>query len=63
MKFTLEINCDNAAFEGSGRNFEVVRILHKLGKDFARSDSDAMESGNLRDVNGNTVGRFGFTED
>lgn len=62
MRFTLTIDCDNAAFgnleDAAQPAAEVVRIL--------RYAADRIESGpsagELCDANGNTVGRFGFEE-
>jgi hypothetical protein len=64
MKFTLEINCDNAAFEDADGNDcaypEIARILREL--------SDKYDEGRyigpvvkLRDDNGNTVGEARLT--
>ncbi len=51
MKFSLEIECDNAAFEDEPAT-EIGRILREAAK--------RVEDGNidfpLRDINGNTVG-------
>ena len=54
MKITIEINMDNAAFEDEG---EVKRILN----DMTRKMDDIVrpgDGGNLRDINGNTVGKW-----
>lgn len=50
MKFKLEINCDNAAFEGDP-SYEVRRILEEL----VHNMEDVCEH-KLRDINGNIVG-------
>jgi hypothetical protein len=63
MKFTLEIDCDNAAFgEGDDdqRCCELGRILFDLGE---RLYSWHPLSGTVRDSNGNTVGRFKLIEE
>lgn len=58
MKFTLEIDCDNAAFqENDGDQYvEVARIL--------REAADRIENGRdsiaLIDLNGNRVGDAAF---
>lgn len=59
MKFTIEINCDNAAFE-EHLNGEIVRILRSVvrrleldGLSFEKETSDMT----LWDVNGNKVGK------
>jgi hypothetical protein len=66
MKFTLEINLENAAFEVEGHEqdeavngFEIARILNRLAK-LAESSGPMREGdgGKLRDVNGNTCGRW-----
>ena len=58
MKFTLEINCDNAAFCDGLLGLELSRILGNA----ARMVEDLNEhhvgdEWGLRDTNGNTVGR------
>jgi hypothetical protein len=52
MKFTLEIEMDNAAF---GDPSELSRVLRQCATDVADLDRD---DGRLRDINGNTVGRW-----
>jgi hypothetical protein len=56
MKFTLAIDCDNAAFGETldGHLEETARLLRGL----ARRLEAGEDYGTLRDVNGNTVGRF-----
>jgi hypothetical protein len=58
MKFTVEINCDNAAFEDEGHLNEIGRILKRL----AETVVDYKHGGILRDINCNVVGYFAFTE-
>ena len=58
MKFTCEINTDNAAFEDSLAT-ELARILRKV----VEAVKTGSEGETLRDVNGNTVGRFDVTGD
>lgn len=59
MKFKLEINCDNAAFEDSGLRDETARML--------RAAADNLECVSvgikhfLHDINGNTTGEYQFT--
>lgn len=61
MKFTLEIDCDNAAFGDSEdeRHTEVARILTGL--------ADQIEHGYIKaqlyDANGNAVGVASFVDD
>lgn len=51
--FKLQIETDNAAF-GDFRAVEVARILRQLADNLSTSG----DSGNLRDINGNTVGTW-----
>lgn len=61
-KFTLRIECDNAAF-ADDRNAEVARILRDLF-DFIGSKvcflADHLETGTVRDLNGSRVGVWGY---
>lgn len=60
--FTLTINTDNAAFEdglGYGKFSEIVRCVTSVAEKLA----DGNESGSVRDINGNTVGKFELSED
>jgi hypothetical protein len=52
-KFKVEINTDNAAF-GDNPELELSRILSELSFDVAE---DQREEYNIRDENGNTVGK------
>jgi hypothetical protein len=52
-KFKLEIKMDNAAF-GDSPELELSRILSELSLDVAE---DQREEYNIRDENGNTVGK------
>lgn len=57
-KFTIEIETDNAAFEGNGFD-EIARILEveaRRLRHWARSLDDAEWHSQLRDINGNKVG-------
>ena len=56
VKFILEINCDNAAFDESPAT-EVARIVRNA----AERVEEGIWPGNLRDSNGNTVGSFRFS--
>jgi hypothetical protein len=56
-KFTVEIDCGNAAFYEVDREYEVARILREL--------ANSLESGRigrayLHDNNGNRVGTANF---
>ena len=58
MKFTVEIECDNAAFADGGHNYEVARILRELADDLDVGLFDGKrKSTGLRDANGNHVGQ------
>jgi hypothetical protein len=73
VRFTLSIDCDNAAFEADDETAtfmpgELARILQVLADGY-RDDSERTriplavgEAGNLRDINGNTVGKWEVTE-
>jgi hypothetical protein len=58
---SLNIETGNAAFDadGGGLNAESARILRHVAD---RVEAGQM-SGNVRDINGNTVGSFELTED
>lgn len=53
MKFLMRFDMDNAAFEDAPE-LEAVRIL----EDVATRIRQGAAGGNVRDVNGNTVGKF-----
>ena len=57
--FKLKFKTDNAAFEGArcDRVNEVIRILNKVIQDLEQDDLE----GNVRDINGNTVGEYSLT--
>ena len=63
MKLTLKLSLDNAAFEAEGQTKrfrsgeEVARILRSLASNLADCSIEAGETFNLRDSNGNTVGK------
>lgn len=58
MKFVLEINCDNAAFEGEPLR-EVSRILRNEAAKIAHwvGDGSRQWDSTLMDENGNKVGK------
>lgn len=64
MKFTLTINCDNAAFtdEETGAPYPAPEIARLLRVAAERVETYYRENGPLVDYNGNTVGRFELTE-
>jgi len=53
--FTVRIETGNAAYD-LNRNAELARQL----RDIADAVEAGNESGNVQDVNGNTVGRYGI---
>jgi hypothetical protein len=58
MEFTLNIECDNAAFgdDSAERGFEIARILRELAERIEASGAGSLSGWTLRDVNGNRVG-------
>ena len=61
MKFKLEINCDNAAFDDN-RELAVVDMLHTAAATI-RSHTVGQRDQPLYDTNGNRVGWFVFDEE
>ena len=61
MKFTLSINCDNAAFEDNPAS-EIEHILCDVARQIHDSDvaNKREDRGALRDSNGNTVGTWRY---
>ena len=57
-EFRVLIKTDNAAFEDA-RYSETARILREV----ADRLEDGGDAGNVRDINGNPVGHFGFDSD
>jgi hypothetical protein len=51
------INLDNDAFSGAAGEREVARLLREAADKFEKGK----HSGNIMDVNGNTVGSFELT--
>jgi hypothetical protein len=58
VEFTLNIDCDNAAFGDEPEN-EIIRLLNEVAERLGRG----FYSGKVRDVNGNTVGDFDLEVD
>jgi hypothetical protein len=56
MKFTLTIDCGNAAFEDSNDVGEVARILRKLANKLEGMGAASDGEHRLYDINGNKVG-------
>lgn len=57
-RFNLQFECEYAAFDGEDCSHETARILRKA----ADQVEQGAEFGNIKDVNGNTVGDFSFSE-
>jgi len=65
MKFTLEIECGNAAFEPSETGVsgdEIARILTVAAQELTWKRKGMGDERSLRDVNGNTVGKWAISE-
>lgn len=62
MKFTLEINMDNAAFDEDFGTPEVARILTETAVYLTKFELISWPF-TVRDSNGNTVGTATITED
>lgn len=58
MKFTLEFDCDNAAFGATvdARNDEIARILAVAAADIM--NHQGLEQQTLRDLHDNVVGKW-----
>jgi len=63
MKLQLQIQCNNAAFEDSCGD-EVARLLREAAAKIEGASQKALRGfGNpLRDINGNRVGEFQFSQ-
>jgi hypothetical protein len=57
MRFTVTIDCDNAAFEDD-LSCEVANILRKVVRSV---EKDGSQEGALADSNGNICGEYHFT--
>lgn len=55
VRFFVNIDSDNDAFQDGNAAAEVQRILLKIAKQIAVSDGEV-----IKDVNGNTVGEWGL---
>lgn len=62
MKITIEIECDNAAFEPHPQT-EMSRILKDLAKLIQIKSLSGIDGLKLRDYNGNTVGTVAVDEE
>lgn len=54
MEFTVKINVDNAAYQDQAIQYQLIDNL----KDIIAKLEDACDYGTVRDVNGNTTGRW-----
>lgn len=54
MKITIDIKTDNAAFEDDQELFDILNTV-------VNGVTTGKKTGNLRDSNGNTVGKFTVT--
>lgn len=59
--FKLEIRTDNAAF-GDRMSSDCLEEVARILEDIARKVRYGNEGGACRDVNGNSVGSWGFDE-
>lgn len=59
MKYIIEIETDNDAFQGENLGIELSRILNTLEKKLIHYDSAYLIANNiyLNDINGNRVGK------
>ena len=59
MKFTLEINLDNADVEDAGIDIVLPGYLHQVSMRVRNGHGDA---GTVLDDNGNSIGRYVTTD-
>ena len=57
MKFTLTMDCDNAAFEERPAD-EIGRILRRTAEQIELIQPVSGEGGSVLDIDGNTVGEW-----
>lgn len=63
MKFVMEFDCDNAAFE-EGMATEIARILRRVATSVEHGNlPDTGDVSSIRDINGNRIGEWGIQED
>lgn len=58
--FRLEFETDNNAFVEDAHG-EIARILTGVAMDLSEGRASLEDGGNIRDVNGNTVGKWQYT--
>ena len=61
MQFTLQIKCDNVAFEDSA-GWELARILRFLADRFSTGELVSDSAGIVVDINGNNVGDYSMED-
>ena len=65
MNFNVSINCDNAAFDDDLTGIEICRILQSIEdklQDIGYIESQENLRGRIKDLNGNMVGFWEFTQ-
>lgn len=64
-KFTIEINCDGAAFfdDRTGEYWEPSYEVSRILMDIAYKVDAGYTSDSIMDINGNRVGSFEFSKD
>ena len=60
MKFTLEINLDNAEVDLDGIDSALPEYLIQVAK---RTRTGYADAGIVQDINGNTIGKYMTTDD
>lgn len=61
--FEVKFDTDNDMFQGWSLEPEVTRILQCVAKQFTDGDWIENKWSNIRDSNGNSVGKFRYTKD
>jgi hypothetical protein len=61
MRFTLELDMDNAAFDDD-ESYELAAILERITEKVRTDWGSRLITGPVLDTNGNTVGRLEITE-
>ena len=65
MNFNISINCDNAAFDDDLTGIEICRILQSIEdklQDVGYIESQENLRGRIKDLNGNMIGFWEFTQ-
>ncbi len=57
LRFRLNLECDNAAFEGENMQHEIARCLRAVADRVERGEDCGLYR-NIHDINGNPVGTF-----